>query len=520
METNRYDMIVIGGGATGSGIALDAASRGMKTILFEMNDFAEGTSSRSTKLVHGGVRYLEKAVKQLNMDQFNLVKEGLKERSRLLKNAPHISSRLTLVTPLYKWWEIPYMFAGLSLYDFVSGTKGLGRSSIVSKSSMIERFPVIKKEGLAGGVKYYDGTFNDARLIISLLQTAQEYGAVCKNHHKVIGFKYNDKGKVCAVEVLDKINNRTFICESDNIISAAGVFADEVGKLDDTNAKKMLDLSSGTHIILDKKYLPTDEGLMIPKTEDGRVLFILPWMGKCLVGTTDDPTTLDTHPKVSEEDIDYILRHLKIYFDLEINKSEILSSWCGIRPLVMPEESDDTSNIVREHEIRETKSGLISIIGGKWTTYRKMAEQLVDYVYNTRNIPKQKCTTKKLKLIGSKNLNKEYRSDKVDSETNKYLLSQYGDRVENVLNSVEKIEYLKEGYCYTNAELIYTIKNEFVLKPMDFLVRRCNVALIDKKTSLDILEKVIEIMKVELNWDEQRVLDERNEALELLNNSI
>jgi len=520
MEANKYDIIIIGGGATGSGIALDAASRGMKTVILEMNDFGEGTSSRSTKLVHGGVRYLEKAIKQLNKDQFNLVKEGLKERSRLLKNAPHICSRLTLVTPLYRWWEVPYMFVGLSLYDFISGRRGLGRSSIVTKSNMIKRFPVIKKDGLAGGVKYYDGAFNDARLIISLLQTAKEYGAECKNHHKVTGFIYDDNKKVCAVEVLDKINDNKYILKADNIINAGGVFADEVLNLDNKKANKMLDLSSGTHIILDKKYLPNDEGLMIPKTEDGRVLFILPWMDKCLVGTTDDPTKLEVHPKVKDEDIDYILRHLKIYFDLEISKDEILSSWCGIRPLVRPEENQDTSNIVREHEIRETSTGLISIIGGKWTTYRKMAEHLVDYVYKSKNLKKEKCITKKLKLVGSQNLDESYVSKNINEKTNQYLLSQYGDRLEKVLASVENLEFLKEGHPYTNAELIYTIKEEFVVKPMDFLVRRCNVALIDIKTSIEILDKVVEIMKNELSWSEEKALIEKNEALELLNNSI
>lgn len=519
MEKNRYDIIIIGGGATGSGIALDAASRGMKTLLLEKNDFAEGTSSRSTKLVHGGVRYLEKAVKQLNKEQFNLVKEGLKERSRLLQNAPHITSRLTLVTPLYKWWEVPYMFIGLSLYDYVSGRRGLGRSSIVSKSAMIERFPVIKKNGLVGGVKYYDGAFNDSRLTISLLQTAKSYGAICKNYNEVIEFIYEDS-KISAVKVLDKITQETTIYKSKNIINAAGVFADKVNQLDDEKAKQMLDLSSGTHIILDKKYLPNNEGLMIPKTEDGRVLFILPWMGKCLVGTTDDPTYLQLHPKVKEDDIEYILRHLKIYFDLDVSKDEILSSWCGIRPLVRPEDTQDTSNIVREHEIRESKSGLISIIGGKWTTYRKMAEQLVDYVFENRESKKIKCITKKLKLIGSKNLNKNYSTNRVDSTTNQYLISQYGDQVEKLLTSIDEIKFLKKGHPYTNAELIYTIREEFVQKPMDFLVRRCNVGLIDTKTSLDILNEVIQIMKIELSWSEEKAEIEKKEALELLNNSI
>ncbi len=517
---NEFDIIIIGGGATGSGIALDAASRGLKTILFEKNDFAEGSSSRSTKLVHGGVRYLEKAIKQLNKEQFNLVKEGLKERARLLKNAPHISSKLALVTPIYKWWELPYMFVGLSLYDFISKHRGLGRSSIITKSNMIKNFPVIKKDGLVGGVKYYDGCFNDSRLTISLLQTAKKYKAKCKNYHEVIDFIYDIDKRVCGVKVLDKINNQTNIYKSKNIINATGIFADEVKKLDDINAKKMLNLSSGIHIVLDKKYLPSEEGLMIPKTEDGRVLFILPWMGKCLVGTTDEPTKLQIHPKVEDEDIEYLLRHLKIYFDLEIKKDEILSSWCGIRPLVMPQENQEISNIVREHEITQTKSDIISIVGGKWTTYRKMAEELVDYVYKIRNIKKQKCKTKKLKLVGSQKLNRSYISKKVDLNTNKYLLAQYGDKVESVLNSVDNIEYLKNGHPYTNAEVIYTIKKEFVVKPMDFLARRCNIALIDKKIALEILDKVINIMQNEFSWSEEKSLIEKKEALSLLNNNI
>lgn len=520
MKNKKYDIIIIGGGATGSGIALDSASRGFKTLLLEKNDFAQGTSSRSTKLVHGGVRYLEKAVKQLDKNQFNLVQEGLKERARLLHNAPHLCSRLTLVTPIYKWWELPYMFVGLSLYDFVSGIRGLGRSGIVSKSKMFNKFPLIKKEGLVGGVKYYDGSFNDSRLTISLLQTARKYNADCKNYHEVTSFIYDDNGKITGVKVLDKINNKEVSFEATSIVNAGGVFADKINQLDDKEAKKMLDLSSGVHIVLDKKYLPSKEGLMIPKTEDGRVLFILPWMGKCLVGTTDDPTILSENPEVREEDIEYLLRHLKIYFDLKIEKNEILAQWCGIRPLVAPDKNADTSSIVREHEIRENKSGLINIIGGKWTTYRKMSEQVVDYVYKTQNKKKQKCKTKKLKLIGSENLDVNYVSNKVDTNTNEYLLSQYGDKVKSILSFNKNIEYLTNSEPYTNVEVIYTIKEEFVQKPMDFLVRRCNVALINKNVSIEILDKVVQIMKDELNWDDEKANKEKEEALHVLNTFI
>jgi glycerol-3-phosphate dehydrogenase len=519
MKNTVYDVVIIGGGATGSGIALDSASRGLKTLLLEKNDFSEGTSSRSTKLVHGGVRYLEAAVKGLNKDQFNLVKEALKERSRLLNNAPHLCSRLTLVTPIYKWWELPYMFIGLSLYDFISGKRGLGRSSIVSRETMTNSFPSIKKDGLVGGVKYYDGSFNDSRLNISLLQTAQKYKAVCKNYSEVKSFIYKE-GKISGLNIEDKINNNEYTVESNIIINATGAFSDKVRLLDDKEAKSMLDLSSGIHIVLDKKYLPSKEGLMIPKTEDGRVLFILPWMDKCLVGTTDEATSLSERPKVSSPDVDYLLKHLEKYFDLKIKKDEILSSWCGIRPLVSPDKDSSTSTIVREHIITSSNSGLVSIIGGKWTTYRKMAEEVVDYVIKSFNLKDSKCKTKQLKLIGSEKYKDDLTSNIKDKDISKHLVNLYGDNAVEVYTSVKNIVKLNENYAYTNAELVYCIKNEFVQKPLDFLVRRTSLGLIDKKVAKEVLEQVLTIMKEELLWDEKKLNNERIDAIKILDNYL
>ncbi len=519
MENLKYDIVVIGGGATGSGIAVDSASRGFKTLLLEKNDFSEGTSSRSTKLVHGGVRYLEAAVKSLDKDQYNLVKEGLKERSRLLKNAPHLCSKLTLVTPIYKWWELPYMFVGLSLYDLVSGKRGLGRSSIVSKKKMFDNFPSIKKDGLVGGVKYYDGSFNDARLNISLVQTAKKYGATCKNYHEAKSFIYNEE-KISGVIVEDKINKKEILIESNIIINATGAFSDNIRLLDDKKAKKMLDLSSGIHIVLDKKYLPNNEGLMIPKTEDGRVLFILPWMGKCLVGTTDESTTLSEHPDVAPSDVEYLLKHLEIYFDLKIQKEEILSQWCGIRPLVAPDNNSSTSKIVRDHIITSSDSGLISIIGGKWTTYRKMAQETVDYTISNFNLELKECKTKKLKLVGSENLKKSLLKKIDNKEIADHLYKLYGDNALKVYKSVEKVEKLHSNYHYTNAEVVYCIENELVKKPLDFIVRRTTIALIDRKVAIEILEKVLIIMQNEFSWNENELNINRIESLEILNNYL
>ncbi len=521
METNEYDVIVVGGGATGSGIALDFASRGFKTLLLEQNDFSEGTSSRSTKLVHGGVRYLEAAVKKLDKAQYNLVREALKERYRILKNASHLSSKLTLVTPVYKVWELPYMFAGLSLYDIISGEKRLGKSKIISKKEVLKTFPNVKEKGLVGAVEYYDGSFNDSKLIISLLKTAEKFGAECKNYHKVEKFIY-DKDKISGVIAKDKIENKEVGFKAKIVINATGVFSDVVRSLDDEKAKKRLDLSSGIHIVLDKKYLPSNKGLMIPKTKDGRVLFILPWMGKCLVGTTDESTVLSEHPVVKDSDIDYILEHLEIYFDLKIDKSDILSSWCGIRPLVAPEDEKDTASIVREHDIFSSKSGLISIIGGKWTTYRKMAQEAVDYAIKQNKLKKKKCKTKKLKLIGSEISKKDLVLDdlNIDKKLKKYLFSMYGDKIFDVIKSSDNLEKLHKDYFHTQAELIYCIRNEFVQKPMDFLVRRTSLALIDIKASLEILDKVVAIMKKELNWSEELAKDRFKEAKQLLETNI
>ena len=271
-----FDLVIIGGGATGCGIALDASLRGLKTLIVEKNDFGEGTSSRSTKLIHGGVRYLEGAVKKLDLSQYNLVKEGLKERFRVLNNASHLAHTITLVTPLYKWYEIPYIYAGLVLYDLISGKKGLGRSQIVGKKEIMKIFPSVKKKSLKGGVRYFDGSFNDAKMTISLLQSAKEKDCDIRNHTEVVGFITEEK-EIKGVKLFDRLNNSFYEVSADFIINATGPFSDEVRRLDDENCKKILEVSSGVHIVLDKKFLPNDEGIMIPKTEDGRVLFMLPY---------------------------------------------------------------------------------------------------------------------------------------------------------------------------------------------------------------------------------------------------
>jgi len=525
-NSTKFDTIIIGGGATGSGVALDSTLRGLKTLLVEKNDFSEGTSSRSTKLVHGGVRYLEKAVKKLDYAQFSLVKEGLKERYRLLHNASHLSSPITLVTPLYKWYEIPYMYVGLALYDFISGNRRLGKSQIVSSKEIINIFPSVNKNGLKGGVRYFDGAFNDSKMVISLLQSAVEKGCEVKNYTEVIDFIY-ENSKIVGLILKDRITDETYEVYGQIVINATGPFSDRVRKLDDANVKDIVKVSSGIHIVIDKKFLPNNEGLMIPKTEDGRVLFMLPYLGKCLVGTTDEDAKVSTHPDVLQKDVDYLLRHIKKYFDIDVGQNDILSSWSGLRPLVINENVESTEELVREHVISKSKSGLVSIVGGKWTTYRKMAEDVLDFVIDEKKYQNlQDCMTKKYKLVGSKESFSKIKSRLINSEFNEdtieYLVSSYGDCSLEVIDYTKKfgIDKIHKQYPYMQAEVHYSIENEFSRKPLDFLVRRLGLGFVDIKATKESLEVVCGIFKERFEWSEEEYNLNIEEAQKILNHSL
>ncbi|MEA1915840.1 MAG: FAD-dependent oxidoreductase [Campylobacterota bacterium] len=520
----HYDVIIIGGGATSSGIALDASLRGLKCIVIEKNDFAQGTSSRSTKLVHGGVRYLEAAVKKLDLAQYALVKEGLKERYRILNNASHLARAITLVTPLYKWYEIPYMYVGLFLYDFISGKRRLGKSQIVSKKEIMDIFPGVKKAGLKGGVRYFDGAFNDARMVISLLQTAKQQGCEIRNYNEVINFTYENQ-KINGVTVHNHIKNEKYKLTAHHVINATGPFSDAIRKLDKEDVSNILEVSSGIHIVLDKKFLPNDEGLMIPKTQDGRVLFMLPYLGKCLVGTTDEKAKVEQNPKVEQKDIEYLLRHVRLYFDIEITQKDILSSWSGLRPLVVNTNLDahNTKSIVREHYLDISASGLISIVGGKWTTYRKMAQDTVDFIaLKNKKLMSCKCTTQDFKLVGSQKdismVKNDLKKVYLNEETEDHLLRIYGDQATLVAQYINKygFEKLHPNYSFLQAEVYYSIHNEFIYSSLDFLVRRINLGLIDAKAALSCVERVTRILSKEFNWD----LETFNQEIQRSNNYL
>jgi glycerol-3-phosphate dehydrogenase len=515
-EDRTFDLLVIGGGATGCGIALDAATRGLTVALVEKNDFAEGTSSRSTKLVHGGVRYLEAAVKKLDRVQYNLVRDGLKERSILLKNAPHLSNRLALVTPLYRWRDIPYVFSGLKLYDILSGKRNIGHSRLLSRKEALRRFPTLKAEGLKAGVLYYDGQFHDARMALSLALTAEQHGATIINHVTVSGLVKQD-GRICGAQLTDSLSGESWQLNARGVINATGPFTDQIRKMDNPAATEILSASSGIHIVLDKRFAPPDTGLMIPETDDGRVLFVLPWEDHALVGTTDEPAEITEHPKPLDTEIDYLLRHLSRYFNLQVNKSDIKAVWSGLRPLVSDPTAADTAGLARDHVIEESPDGLLTIAGGKWTTYRKMALDTLDHALKQFQLTATKpgCQTEHLPIIGAVNyqedgdleLSKTYG---FAADIARYLHRTYGDQAGKVaeLASGDHGTRLIENHPILEAEVLYAVRYELAERVIDVLARRTPLALLDSTAARQAIPRVLEIMAAEFGWDQQRIKEE------------
>jgi glycerol-3-phosphate dehydrogenase len=513
-----FDLLVIGGGATGCGVALDAASRGLRVALVEQGDFGSGTSGHSTKLVHGGVRYLEAALLGWDRVQFNLVRDALHERGVLLRIAPHLCRPLALVTPIYRALQVPYLWTGLKLYDLLAGKSGLGASRFLGPREVLERFPMIRGEGLKGGVLYYDGQFNDARMNLALAQTALEQGALCLNHLEVVGLLHS-AGRVAGATVRERFGGETWEIRARLVVNAGGPWADGVRRLDDQQAKPLLQVSSGSHLVLPRSFAPADTGITIPRTEDGRVLFILPWLGGCLVGTTDEPALPCEHPTASAGDIDYLLRHLKRYFNLEVQRSDIKAAWSGLRPLVQDPGKSDTARLARDHVVSASPSGLITIAGGKWTTYRKMALDTVDFAIRQAGLhPRRGCRTDRLVLVGGAGwhpgaaaaLALEFA---ISKESAWHLQRSYGDRAPRVaqLCTGPWREELVPGHPYLKGELLWAVRHEMALRGADFLVRRIPLGLLDGGAARAAAPFVLETMAVELSWDRERLEMERRE---------
>ncbi|MFA4866958.1 MAG: glycerol-3-phosphate dehydrogenase/oxidase [Pedobacter sp.] len=488
-EQVEWDVIIIGGGATGLGTAVDAASRGYRTLLLEQSDFAKGTSSRSTKLVHGGVRYLAQG-------DVALVYEALHERGLLLKNAPHLVKDQEFIIPVYSFLSKYKYLIGLKLYDLLAGKSGFKKSSFLSASKVLSAIPGLKSEGLIGGVSYSDGQFDDARLALNLAQTAAEYGGVLLNYTKVTDLT-KENGIINGVSFIDTETKKNYTLKAKVVINATGVFVDEILKMDVPSGRAIVRPSQGAHVVLDPSFLKGDSALMIPKTPDGRVLFAVPWHGKVLVGTTDTP--LNEHslePKPLDEEIEFILTTAGKYLTKEPTRNDVLAAFAGLRPLAAPgKDTNSTKEISRSHKLIISESGLITITGGKWTTYRRMAMDVVDKAIELGKLVTKKCVTQDVKIHGYM------------PEIQEGTLSLYGADAEGIRNllktSPELGEALQVGFKYTKAEVVWMVRNEMARTIEDVLSRRMRLLFLDAKGALTLAPAVAKLMAGELGKDDQ-----------------
>ncbi|WP_138431364.1 glycerol-3-phosphate dehydrogenase/oxidase [Fodinibius saliphilus] len=484
-----WDFIIIGGGATGLGTAVEAASRGYKTLLLEQHDFAKGTSSRSTKLVHGGVRYLRQG-------NVALVLEALRERGLLRKNAPHLVKNQSFIVPNYDWWEGPFYGIGLKIYDKLAGDLGLGPSENLSKEETLDYIPTLEPGDLNGGVIYYDAQFDDARLAINLLQTIFDHGGTALNYMKVTGL-LKANGLISGVTVEDQEGNHNMELQARAVINATGMFTDQIRQMDNPEASSLMQPSQGVHIVLDKSFQPGESAIMVPKTDDGRVLFAVPWHNRIIVGTTDTPLEEPSlEPRATEEEINFLLTHAARYLTKDPEPEDVLSVFAGIRPLVSPGGDDDTASISRDHTLLIDPSGLVTIAGGKWTTYRKMAEDTINEATVVAGLDERESVTENLRLHGwLKN------SDAAEP------FELYGSDA----LSLKKIAQEHEGWAsrmhpnlpYTPAEVVWAARNEMARTVEDVLARRTRALLLDARASIEIADLVADLLAEELSRDEQ-----------------
>jgi glycerol-3-phosphate dehydrogenase len=522
LKQTSFDLLVIGGGATGTGIALDAATRGLKVALVERDDFASGTSSKSTKLIHGGVRYLEAAVKTFDRGQLQLVRDALHERATLLKIAPHLTRPLAILTPLYKWYEGPYYRIGLKIYDWLAGRSNLFPSRWMGRKEALAQFPKLKEKGLKGGVVYSDGQFDDARMNVTLALTADEEGAVVANHVEVLSM-IKTSGRLSGVQVQDRIGGEKFEIKAKVLVNATGPFADSLRKMDDPNAPPLLSASSGVHVVLHERFCPPNTGLLIPKTDDGRVLFFLPWLGHTLVGTTDNPAPLSRDPKPTEEDIRYILHHVEKYLGIPVMREDVMAAWSGLRPLVSDPKAADTAHLSRDHFVQVSDSGLITITGGKWTTYRKMSLDTVNEAVKRAGLHAGPSRTEATLLVGGKNFRPERKEELAQKfglapDVAYHLNRSYGDRAERLVRLAQEGygTRLSPDHPYLEAEVLYGVREEGAQTAVDILARRMRLAFLDHAATRAALPRVIELMAKELGWDPLRRDEEKKKMLEYL----
>jgi len=487
-RTEPWDIVIIGGGATGVGVAVDAAARGYATLLLERDDFGKGTSSRSTKLVHGGVRYLEQG-------NISLVMEALRERGLLRENAPHLVSDLPFIVPSYSWWEGPFYGVGLKLYQVMSGKYGFGPSEYLSKEETARRLPNVKTEGLMGGVVYFDGQFDDTRLLIHLAATAAERGATLINYARVTALQKGADSMVDGVTWEDVETGEERVALAKVVVNATGPFTDSVRKLAEPGVEAMISPSQGAHLVLDRSFLPGDTAIMVPHTIDGRVMFAIPWHGHTLVGTTDTPMDhIPVEPVALDQEIDFMLNTGALYLAKAPTRADILSVFAGVRPLPKSGEGKNTAALSRDHVIHIDRSGLLSIAGGKWTTYRNMAQDCVDQAATLGGLPEVECSTKTLHVHG-------YHTDSAKFG----YLSVHGTdaiAIRTLIAESPKLgEQLDSDLPYVAAEVVWAAREEMARSVEDILARRTRALFLNAKAAVRMVPQVADLMARELGYD-------------------
>ncbi|RLD23728.1 MAG: FAD-dependent oxidoreductase [Bacteroidetes bacterium] len=486
----EWDVVIIGAGATGLGAGVDAASRGYKTLVLDQHDFAKGTSSRSTKLVHGGVRYLAQG-------DITLVLEALQERGLMMQNIPHLVKNQKFLIPNYDWWDGPFYTVGLKVYDMMAGKLGLGPSVHIDKETTMQNIPNLQEDDLRGGVIYHDGQFDDSRLAINLAQTITDNRGFVLNYAMVTGLLKDDGGMVSGVIMEDQETGKTYEINAKSVVNATGVFVDEVNKMDNPESKPLVVPSQGVHIVLDKSFLRSDYAIMIPKTSDGRVLFAVPWHGKVVVGTTDtEVKEASLEPRALDEEIEFILANATQYLAKPPSRSDIKSVFAGLRPLAAPQDEDEeTKEISRSHKIIVSGSGMITIIGGKWTTYRQMGEDIINKAMLIGGLDEHECVTRHMPIHGYvKN---------VDRTNHLYVFGSDIPKINNLISAKpEYNELLDSRLPYKKVEVIWGVREEMARTVEDILARRTRALFLDAEASIAMAPIVARLMAEELNQDE------------------
>jgi glycerol-3-phosphate dehydrogenase len=506
----QFDLCVIGGGATGSACALDARLRGIRTVLLEAGDFAGATSSAATKIIHGGVRYLEEAIKGADLQEYHVLVRALHERVRMLENAPHLTRKLEFLVPGYHWIDVAYLDVGLKIYDWLAGPGRISPSKYLSQEETLKRMPGLNQNGLLGSVAYADGQFDDARYNITLVQTFSEAGGNTLNYARVTDFKREAGGKISGVVVKDQLTEETFTVNAKAIVNATGPVSDSIRQMATPTVQKRMRPSKGAHILLPLDVFPTEDALLIPKTEDGRVLFAVPWCGRLLVGTTDEEVTPEAELVVTEGDVDYLLRHLNQYLARPVTRDDIVSGFAGARPLVGSDDGGDTKKLARDDVIEvDPGSGLISIMGGKWTTHRAMAEDTIDRVQQVLASTHAVSKTRNYVLYGGKGFTDDYwntlcRQYGLPEKTAHHLAAKFGTAAEKVLALASENAALRdpilEAHPAIKAEVVYAVRHEMAATIEDVLARRIGMQLHSWREAIQAAPVVGSLIAEELSW--------------------